>query len=102
MAAPFDVCARNHGGNEMSRAANLRTNKEGDRAKILAFMARRPGKRTYVKEVIRELGLQHQTASARLTDLKAEGSIEVVKGERKEGCGVVRLVEREPVQVGLF
>lgn len=97
--APFDVCSSYHGGNEVSREANLRTNKESDIERILAFMRTRPGTKTWVKEVIRELGGSHQTLSARLSDLKAAGVIEVVEGERREKCGVVRLVEREPVQV---
>lgn len=99
---PFDVCANNHGGNEESRAANRRTNKEVDRARILDFMATRPGKEAHVKELIRELDLKHQTASARLSDLKAAGVIVPVKNKRREGCGVVRLAEPEPVQQGLF
>ena len=99
---PHDVCANNHGGNAESIAANLRTNKAADREAILQFMSERPGRESYVKEIIRELGLKHQTASARLSDLKAEGAIEPVKGKRLEGCGVVRIVPREPVQESLF
>lgn len=94
MKTPFDVCANNHGGNEMSVEANLRTNKEADIQKILVFMRSQPGQKTYVKEVIRNLGLKHQTASARLSDLKAAKIIEPTN-ERAEGCGVVRLVEAQ-------
>lgn len=89
---PFDVCASNHGGNAESRAANLRTNKATDCTRILDFMATRPGGETYVKEIIAALGMKHQTASARLTDLKAAKKIEPT-GKREEGCGVVRLVK---------
>jgi DNA-binding MarR family transcriptional regulator len=89
---PFDVCAGNHGGNAESRAANLKTDKATDLRRILDFMETRPGTETYVKEIIAALGIKHQTASARLTDLKAAGKIEVVPGKRIEGCGVVRLV----------
>lgn len=98
MKMPFDVCANNHGGNQMSREANLRTDKQADINKILAFMRSRPGHKTYVKEVIRELGLKHQTASARLSDLKAAKIIEATN-ERAENCGVVRIAEG---QLSLF
>jgi hypothetical protein len=98
---PFDVCSNNHGGNAESRAANLTTNKEADRQKIIDFMLSRPHRSTWVKEVIRELGLPHQTASARLSDMKADGTIEPT-GEKREKCGVVRLVATEPVQTELF
>lgn len=94
---PFDVCANYHKGNENSKQANLRTNKAKDTEKILNFV-RRNGGRTYVKEIIRELGLKHQTASARLSDLKANGTLRDT-GLRAEGCGVVEIV---PVQEKLF
>jgi len=91
MNIPFDVCANNHKGNPNSVDANRRTNKENDILRIINFMRAR--KRTYVKEIIRELGLKHQTASARLSDLKANGIIRET-GEKVERCGVVELVEQ--------
>lgn len=98
MNIPFDICANNHKGNENSQLANLATDKEKDIERILKFMRSRPDKKTYVKEIIRELGLKHQTASARLSDLKTMGKICAAK-ERREGCGVVQLV---PVQEALW
>lgn len=47
---------------------------------------------SYLKEVVRELDIPIQTASARLADLKQQKLIEVI-GDRREGCGVVRAVK---------
>ncbi len=89
--AYVDITANYHGGNAESQAANVKAapHKHVDRQRILEFM-RRNGNETYVKEIIRELDMKHQTASARLSDLKADAQV-VVTGEKREGCGVVRL-----------
>lgn len=89
----FDITARKHRGAETSREANLRTNKREAFERIEKFIRTRPFFESYLNEVVRETGMPVQTASARLSDLKAMGRIEVVKGERRENCGVVRLVK---------
>ena len=93
---PFDICANYHHGDQFSKAANLRTDKHGDIARILAFM--RANDHVWVKLLIRSLGMKHQTASARLTDLKALHRIEPVilengKHMKQENCGVWRLAK---------
>lgn len=98
MNIPFDICANYHKGNENSQLANLATDKEKDIERILKFMRSRPGQKTYVKELIRELGMLHQTASARLSDLKKMGKARNTN-EKVQGCGVVELV---PVQEKLW
>lgn len=98
MNIPFDICANNHKGNEHSQLANLVTDKEKDIERILKFMRSRPDKKTYVKELIRELGMLHQTASARLSDLKKMGMARNTN-EKVQNCGVVELV---PVQEKLW
>jgi len=97
LSIPFDVCARYHGGNAESVEANKRVDKQQCITRILAFMASKADRSTYVKEIIRELNMKHQTASARLTELKADGVvIPLVKdGQRvkREHCGVVVLAQ---------
>lgn len=90
---PFDVTAGKHHGAETSREANLRTNKREAFERIEKFMRTRPFFESHLKEIVRETGMPVQTTSARLSDLKAMGRIEVVKGERRENCGVVRLIK---------
>lgn len=88
----FDIIANRHKGEPHSVAANLRTNKSKDRHRILAFI-RQAGTAT-TKEIVRGLGMLHQTASARRSDLLAEGAIEKT-GETREHSGVVRIKERK-------
>lgn len=96
---PFDVCANNHGGNEVSIDANKKLDKKAVIAKIIAFMQTRPRSESYVKEIIDGIGIPHQTTSARLSDMKAAGLIEPVKVNGKQlrvdGCGVVRLIPKQ-------
>lgn len=88
----IDITNNFHQNNSNSRAANIATapNKQRDKQTIIKFIAQNGGK-SYVKEIIRATGLLHQTASARLTELKA-ADVLVETGERAEKCGVVKLV----------
>lgn len=96
-----DITRNYHGGNEVSDDArkSIEHRVGADRTRILAFMRSKPDNATWVKEVIRELGLTHQTASARLSELKADGAIEewrdaTGKQRRMEKCGMVRIVPK--------
>ena len=71
-AAP-DICANRHRGNTESRAANVRTDKERDAARILDYL-RRKGDAT-CDEAEQALAMSHQTTSARFSDLKYAGRI---------------------------
>lgn len=70
----FDLCAGRHGGEANSAEANRRTDKARDRAQIIAYLR---GIRTdaICDDIERFLGLSHQTASARWSELKRDGII---------------------------
>ena len=69
-----DICANRHGGNAESVAANKATNKERDAKRILALFEWH-GHATCDEAEI-QLGMSHQTCSARFADLKRAGLIE--------------------------
>lgn len=90
----FDVTARKHKNAPASVEANLRTNKSDGIRRIVEFMRTCPYFTSHLKEIVRETGMLVQTVSARLSDMKAmrpEPMIEVVDGERREKCCVIRL-----------
>lgn len=95
MTPSDDITARFHKGSETSRLANLKTapRKETDRMSIMEYARTVAG--LTVKDVRRVLGLEHQTASARLTDLKAAGLLIETK-ERREGCKVLKIPPGQP------
>lgn len=81
----FDICARNHRGNECSVQANRATNKNKDRARILAYLS------TVVDATCDELemalAMNHQTCSARMSELKMDGCIQpTTKRLTRTGC----------------
>lgn len=83
----FDICARNHGGNTESITAHerTRTNKLRDRGRILD-MLRKDGPMT-CDEVEQHLGMSHQTASARMSEMKMSGHIKPCgKKPTRTGC----------------
>lgn len=86
-----DITENKHGGDEASVAANPTVaNKQRDCETILAFIAEK-GK-SYLKEIVAGTGIQVQTASGRIADLKRLQKIEVIKSEpRVEKCSVVRI-----------
>lgn len=69
-----DICTNNHGGNALSEEANRRTFKLKDRIAILAYMRFVPD--ATCDEVEVALGMNHQTCSARFSELKAAGLIQ--------------------------
>lgn len=94
-----DICSKNHGGNAQSTAANAKTNKKRDAARILALLEA-VGAST-CDDVETALGMSHQTCSARFSELKRAGLIEPTgKRKTRTGCpatawGVVKKVEVE-------
>lgn len=89
----FDICSHNHKGNAASITANelVEPSKQAMKEKIID-LAKSHGRKTWVKQVIAELGYKHQTASARLSELKKAG-IFVETNERRERCTVLALAE---------
>ena len=82
----FDICAARHEGNAESAAANRRTNKSRDRARILAHLRTVPD--ATCEEVEIALNMGHQTCSARFSELKRDGEILAVEERRatRSGC----------------
>lgn len=80
-----DICANRHGVNQQSQAANARTNKQRDAAKIMAFIESSGSATCDEAEAI--LVISHQTCSARFSDLKRAGLIEpTVRRKTRSGC----------------
>ncbi len=88
---PEDPCQGNHHHNPESHAAFEALIPYLNRLQqmVLEYIAGRDVGAT-VKTVRRDLGLQHQTASARLSELRAAGLTEDT-GKRHEGCQVHRI-----------
>jgi len=87
----MDICQSRHRGNPESVAANERVQdfKRGDQARIWLFL-KRSGPCT-CKELEYCLEMKHQTCSARLSELKADGWV-VKTGKRRDGAAEVRAV----------
>lgn len=83
-AARRDICVANHRANPESVAANAATNKARDAKRILAWLETQADATCDECEVA--LGISHQSASARFSDLKASGAI-VPGGKRKTRTG---------------
>lgn len=78
----WDVCENHHGGNPRSVEARQSTNVKRDRDRILEWVAKRGTYGAICYEVEVALGMRHQTASPRFSDLKDDGSI-VANGEQR-------------------
>jgi predicted transcriptional regulator len=86
----FDICARNHGGNEQSVEANKKAHKHSVRLMILGMLDPRSlaSKDGRTCDEIEDItGLPHQSCSARISELKRDGLIKKV-GTRptRSGC----------------
>jgi hypothetical protein len=68
-----DICANNHGGNPESEAANKITDKTADAQRLADWYIARGARGGYMELAARELGMRHQTVSARQSDLKRLG-----------------------------
>ena len=98
-----DVCRNYHRGNEFSEMANRRLNKKIIVGRIMDLIRNSGG--LICEEIEDALGLKHQTASARISELKKQGKL-IVIGKRKtrSGClaGVYICKFERPVQASLF
>ncbi|MBM4093840.1 MAG: hypothetical protein FJ276_31210 [Planctomycetes bacterium] len=81
----FDICARRHRGDEMSRAANLATDKPWNQDRVMQFLATVPDATCDEAEVA--LDLPHQTCSARFSELKRrKWIVPTTKRPTRTGC----------------
>ena len=81
-----DVCAGRHGGDEYSAAANDRIAEDKNRLRNLIYSYIETcceARGATCEEVERALGLRHQTASARITELRKSGRLINIPGERR-------------------
>ena len=86
---PPDICRNYHGGNPESVAANRRNAKgrEAQRASVYNQVAKQEAHGATCWEVEQALGLSHQSASARLSELKKMGALSLNGQRRKTGSG---------------
>lgn len=73
----FDLCENNHGGNAESEAVfeSLKPDLSRLRLKVFRFIESRTWQGATVDEIEMALGMSHQTASARASELKATGQV---------------------------
>lgn len=85
----FDITRNYHGGNANSEAANdaVAPKKFGMREKILFYLKFHPEGKT-CEQIEQELGMKHQSASARISELKMMQKIKVI-GQAKTESGVI-------------
>jgi DNA-binding transcriptional ArsR family regulator len=95
LAFSDDVTANYHGGNPISEAANVRATrgKGADRLAIMHLLRACPEGLT-CDELEQQLGMRHQTVSARLTELKKDKLV-VVTGLRRTRTGSYAGINRE-------
>lgn len=86
-----DICTNNHGGNAESVAASRTTNRLRDRNRIIVHLASVPD--ATCDEVEVALEMNHQTCSARFSELKAAGLIEPTT-RRKTRTGAMAMAWR--------
>jgi hypothetical protein len=86
----FDVCARRHGGNANSRAANLRVHphKVGMRERIRVFVGGCGFQGATGKEIAHFMGKEFHQISGRLAELKRDEQI-FDSGRTREDCAVL-------------
>ena len=89
----FDICANNHGGNLNSKQARQVTNAAADRSKILAAIQAAGADGRTCDELEAQLGLSHQSCSARCSELKRSGAV------RERGYRLTRTGSRAGVLV---
>lgn len=91
-----DICERRHKGNPESREAHKRVSRSGraaaDRVKILEWIERRGDGTCDEAEI--DLGLPHQSCSARFSELKRDGRLIPTGEKRKTRSGTLAAVMR--------
>src|SRR5215471_12615937 len=101
-----DICSNYHGGNDESYEANDATFKERDRRRILEVLIRVQTLGATCDELEVILGIAHQTASARCSELlrewvvvrKMDSSGAKVRRITRQGCWASVLILRGLVQ----
>jgi hypothetical protein len=81
---PNDDITRNyHGGHPLSEIANQTTNKSRDALRIIRYVATCGARGSTSDQCEEAIGMQHQTCSARFSDLKKAGVL-LLNGERRQ------------------
>ncbi len=70
-----DITRNFHGGDPESAAANLLTNKDRDRRRILEHLEKCGPNGDTCDHIEQALGISHQTCSARCSELKRDGMV---------------------------
>jgi hypothetical protein len=70
---PDDICRNNHGGNPESEDANLSTDKDRDRGRIVQQLDLTGLAGATCDQLEAALGMSHQTCSARCSELLRDG-----------------------------
>lgn len=94
-----DICRNKHKGNPESEEANLRTNKEIQRWRIIE--AFKPANELIAEQVEKLTGMRRSTVSARVSELKRDGIL-MKTGERRPtstGCNAAVLRLRRADEV---
>lgn len=86
-----DICKNRHGGADTSVAANesaAPSARKIQRDRILEFIRSKNAEGVTCEEVEQALGLRHQTASARIAELRRDDEIAIqpVRRATKSGC----------------
>jgi hypothetical protein len=87
----FDICANRHRGAETSVSANLRVEKNTDRALVLSLLCLSPAGKT-LDEVSAVLGRPPNQLSGRFTELVAAGQISKTDERRNTRTGATAAV----------
>lgn len=90
----FDICENNHGGNAESVAAFKSLNGNELRSKVMDHIASCGKAGATCDEIELALGITHQSASARCTELKANGDVHSLTTRRtRSGRSAAVLVD---------
>lgn len=95
-AQPDDICRNRHGGNPESEVANQQTNKQRDSRMVMDALFQAGGLGMTCDELEVELGMSHQTCSARCSELKRDGKVLTTtrRRETRAGCPARVLMAR--------
>jgi hypothetical protein len=85
-----DICQNRHGGNAESQKANATTNKSRDCRRVLEYLTEVGSRGATCDEMEVEMGMSHQSCSARCSDLLRDGAIK----RKPLGLGYERRVTR--------
>ncbi len=95
-----DITRNYHGGDAESTAANLLTNKDRDRRRILEHLEKCGPNGDTCDHIEQALGISHQTCSARCSELKRDGM--VIRKPVLDGIGYAKATTRSGALAALL